>query len=257
MKKNRISLLVIGIFVGMVWQAQASLFTDSFTRANVTNATVGTNIGADYVITKVSGALPTFSITSGQVTMGAAGGAVANGVLSYQGFLAKNTAGNSFAASVDITLGAYNNGINPGLAFNFQDASNFYYARILTSGTGTGAGVLQISQMVNGAAEAVVNVAGLNLYTATAYTLGISSAASGVFTYTLTGGSVNLSNTVTDATGTAAFTDGYAGIYQNIGNTNTKFDNFSVTSIPEPATIGMMGLGALATLLLRRMRTRS
>jgi hypothetical protein len=29
-----------------------------------------------------------------------------------------------------------------------------------------------------------------------------------------------------------------------------------ITSIPEPATIGMLGLGALVTILLRRMRTR-
>jgi hypothetical protein len=59
--------------------------------------------------------------------------------------------------------------------------------------------------------------------------------------------------TLTDS-GTTYLTNGLANGLSL--DTSTLFTNGTVTVIPEPATIGMLGLGALITLMIRRMRTR-
>ena len=69
-------------------------------------------------------------------------------------------------------------------------------------------------------------------------------------------------DTITLATATAL--PSLTGVTLTSLTSGITFNNVSdasglkiqVTAIPEPATIGMLGLGALATLLLRRMRTR-
>jgi hypothetical protein len=66
----------------------------------------------------------------------------------------------------------------------------------------------------------------------------------------LTGG--QLTGTATDTT--LNLSGGNAGFYSSGINTSVRFDDLSITSIPEPATIGMLGLGALVTMLVRRMR---
>ena len=210
-------------------------FTDDFNRANVANTSNGTLIGAGYLITSVTGE-GNFSIDTNKVR---AGGAVGNHrVLSYQGFEAENTGGRSFETSVEITLGVYNQLINSGLAFNFQDANNFYYARLVSqTAAEAGNGILQFGQIVAGTGTSFAgNITGLNVETGVAYTLTVSSSAAGSFSYGLTGGTLNLSGNFSDNVGGIDFSDGYVGLYQSISNGNTQFDNFSISVIPEPAS---------------------
>jgi lysophospholipase L1-like esterase len=212
---------------------QGRLFTDDFTRANVA-ATNGSYIGSGYVITSTNGlGTAQFSITNNILTTG--GTAPANGnhrVLSYQGFLAENTAGKSFTTSIDITLGLYSTGVNAGLAFNFQDEKNFYWARLVSSTASTATnGLLQFGQVVNGILSAFTaeNISLLNVKTGTVYNLTISSSAAGAFSYALVGGTLNLSSNITDIVGGVDFTNGYVGIYAANNTGSPRFDNFSVT----------------------------
>jgi hypothetical protein len=118
------------------------------------------------------------------------------------------------------------------LVFNFQDATNFYYARI-SSGATLGTGVLQYGQIVNGVASAFAgSMTGLNIETGTVYTITVSSEAAGTFDVALKGGTVDLSTTVADTAAGGDFTDGYVGIYQIISNPNTRFDNFAIQTGP-------------------------
>jgi uncharacterized membrane protein YidH (DUF202 family) len=102
---SAIALLVIGMAPAQLPAQIINSFTDNFDRANVANTTNGALIGTGYVITSVTGE-GNFSIDSNKVR---AGGTVGNHrVLSYQGFEVENTGGNSFAASIVLTLGVYN-----------------------------------------------------------------------------------------------------------------------------------------------------
>ena len=69
-------------------------------------------------------------------------------------------------------------------------------------------------------------------------------------------GTAKAGSTFTDvnAFGIIGQSFGYTGTVAN--SQKLDFDGFSVALIPEPATIGMLGLGALATLLFRRLRLK-
>jgi len=69
-------------------------------------------------------------------------------------------------------------------------------------------------------------------------------------------GTAKAGSTFTDinAFGIIGQSFGYTGTAAN--SQKLDFDGFSVALIPEPATIGMLGLGALATLLFRRLRSK-
>jgi hypothetical protein len=236
-----------------VWGGVINEFSDDFSRLNVANTSDGSAIGASYVITSTSGD-GNFSIDTQKVR---AGGATGNHrVLSYQGFEAENTGGKSFEVSADITLGVYNQTINSGLAFNFQNANNFYYARLVSStAAGANNGALQFGQMVAGVGTTFAgNVTGLNVATGVVYNVTVSSSTPGSFTYGLTGGTLNLSGSFSDAVAGGDFSDGYVGLYQITSNGNTQFDNLSITVIPEPATLGLFVISSGLLLLIRKYR---
>jgi hypothetical protein len=235
-----IALLVIGMAPVQLRAQITNSFTDNFNRANVANTTNGSLIGAGYVITSVTG-VGNFSIDSNKVR---AGGDTGNHrVLSYQGFEAENTGGNSFAASIVLTLGVYNQTINSGLAFNFQNANNFYYARLVSqTAANAGNGILQFGQIVagTGASFTNANVTSLNVETGVAYTLSVSSSTAGSFTYGLTGGTLNLNGSFSDNAEGGDFSNGYVGLYQSIANGNTQFDDLAITVVPEPTTASLL-----------------
>jgi len=241
-----LALIVIGMAPVQLRAQITNSFTDNFNRPDVTNTTNGSLIGAGYVITAVIGE-GVFSLENNAIRTRLATGT--NRVLSYQGFQAENTGGSEFTASIKITLGVYNQGINPGLAFNFQDANNFYWARLGSQTTSTTTnGILQFGQFVAGVSTAFTgaNLTSLNLETNIPYTLTIGSTNAGSFTYGLTGGSLNLNGSFSDNLGGVDFTNGYVGIYQNIPNSNTQWDDFSVVAVvPEPSTASLLILCGL------------
>jgi hypothetical protein len=243
---SAIALLVIGMAPVQLRAQITNSFTDNFNRANVDSTTNGSLIGPDYVITSNTGD-GYFSIEDNQLRTRILSGA--NRVLSYQGFQAENTGGSEFTASIKITLGAYNAGINPGLAFNFQDANNFYWARLGSqTAADAGNGFLQFGQIVAGTSTSFTgaNLTNLNLATNIAYTLSIASSAAGLFTYGLTGGTLNLNGNFSDNVAGGDFSNGYVGIYQNTANSNTQWDDFSVVAVvPEPSTASLLILCGL------------
>jgi len=214
----------------------------------------GSAIGANYVITSQSGTgqfalLGTDYLVSSSATAN-------HRVISHQGFQAKNTAGQSFATSVDMKMTAYSTTINSGLAFNFQDGLNFYAARLKTSSaSGASDGALYFVQLLNGTTSTLATgIPGLDIQTNTTYTLTITSDTAGAFGYSLVGGTVNKSGSIVDGAAGGNFSDGYVGIYQSVSGSSVRYDNFSVTTIPEPATLGLMGVSTMLIFILRRSR---
>lgn len=253
MKTKTIASALLGMVICGATTASAVVFTDDFNRADVALTTNGASIGADYVISNQGTGSAQFQITSNQLATGGTSGPT-NEILSYQGFQLQNTgAGESFNLSLDVTtLNSHSGSVLYGLAFNFTDANNWYAARIST-GTSLGTGNFQLVQCVAGTVAQVAVVSNLSIATSSAYTMTIASNAAGVFDYTLVGTSVNINGTWTDAS--SPMFDGYAGMYINNTNTNPKFDNFSVTTVPEPSTWALIGLGSTFMLWnLRRHR---
>jgi hypothetical protein len=254
MKTKTIASILLGMLAcGASTASAAVIFTDDFNRANVALTSTGSNIGANYVITQSTGAAQ-FQITSNQLASG--GTAAGNSVLSYQGLQLQNTGvGESFNLSLDVTtLGINSNSLLYGLVFNYTDANNYYAARISTGAT-AGTGNFQLIQNVGGTITGVANIANLSIATSDVYTMTISSNTAGTFGYTLNGTGVNISGTWTDAS--SPMSDGFAGVHISSANATPKFDNFSVTTVPEPATVAMIGIGLTFLLWnLRRRRTQ-
>jgi hypothetical protein len=70
----------------------------------------------------------------------------------------------------------------------------------------------------------------------------------------VSGSSVMSAATFNALTGDGAYTYFRSNTHDNNSSGITGIDVFSTTVIPEPATIGMLGMGALITLLIRRMK---
>lgn len=250
MKTKTIASALLGMVICGATTASAVVFTDDFNRANVALTTNGASIGTNYVISSRTGSAQ-FQITSNQLASG--GTTAGDSILSYQGFQLQNTgAGESFNLSLDLTtLSTQSSTLLYGLAFNFTDANNWYAARIST-GASAGTGNFQLVQCVAGTVTAVSNISNLSIALSSVYTMTISSSSAGVFGYTLNGSSVNISGTWTDAT--SPMFDGYAGIYVSGANAGPKFDNLSITTVPEPSTWALIGLGS--TFMLWNLRRR-
>ena len=121
----------------------------------------------------------------------------------------------------------------------------------------------------NGAPNATLGTIAANgtANLAVEYTLNVgSSAAQSTFTHKIinldtlvsASASTNLDSTIYTAltSGSGVYSYLSSGGYNANGAGVTGIDVFSTTVIPEPATVGMLGLGALITLGLRRKLTR-
>lgn len=256
--------IIVSIALGLACSAvQATLFTDNFARANTafeTNTT--TSIGSGYELTQTAGdRFASIRILSGQLQMQQitpAGSSVnsANVVFRQTGIELQNSnVGDSFTVSGSIK--SYN-GIAPallyGLAFNYQSDGSFYAARI-TTGTNNAVAVLQFVRVdSSGVASSIKNVANSTaLAVNSVYSLSVSSSAAGVFSYTLDGANLDggqLTGTATDTV--LKLVNGQAGFYASAPNTNPLFDNLSIETIPEPATLGLVGLTAVILIGARR-----
>ncbi|MEA2069166.1 MAG: hypothetical protein U9P12_08200, partial [Verrucomicrobiota bacterium] len=86
------------------------------------------------------------------------------------------------------------------------------------------------------------------------YNIAISSSDIGVLDYTLTGANLDggqLTGTVTDTV--LNLTGGQAGFYMSNVNTTPRWDNLSISTIPEPATLGFVSIAAAMLFGLRRI----
>lgn len=220
----------------------SSRFFDDFNRADVVGTSDGTLIGPNYAMTGVTAAVPTFQIINGQLAMAGSGN---NSILVYRGFPISNSGpGESFTLSADIkAFSAQDGSVIPGLAFNIQNATNFYAVRF-SNGNTAGSGMLQCYIQNGGAVSGPVNVSTPWVKTNGVYTLTVASTNAGVFNYSLSGGTNSVSGTWTVAN--PAYTNGYAGLYDNSPTSDPRFDNFSVASFSPAASNRLSTAGAVA-----------
>lgn len=157
--------------------------------------------------------------------------------------------GDSFTFSLDYAA-RHDATIWGGIAWNYQDKDNFYALRYKNTTTSF--------QLLTRRNDGWTNVSSGNATEAFAnngyYTFEITSSNPYDFGYSIT----KVSDSTVVASGTynpagSDFTGGYAGFYQSdTGGAHAKFDNFSLEVIPEPATLGLVGMVGAAAFVIRK-----
>lgn len=173
----------------------------------------------------------TWAISSNQLIQ--AGGSTTDQTLYLNTLKTLNAgAGTGFTMQASLQLNTTAGSAFAGLLLNFQSATNYYAFRFAGNGT------VQLIKNVNGIINAigaangtfahvpnrpyVVTVASPN---PNVFTLGIFDTVSGTTVYT------NAS-----VTATAAFTNGYGGLYANTASGVMRYDDFVLTVAPPPAS---------------------
>ena len=156
----------------------------------------------------------------------------------------------TFSASGDFRLEG--NG-GAGLAFNIHNGGDSLYFVNIFGGTS----FLQIAKYTDGAIAGLVFAEVLSSATNATdfYEMALNVTAPGVMGITITNtvtSAVLYDDTYTDAT--SPFSGGNAGFY--MGGTTPNFgDNFSVTVVPEPGSVGLIfAAGILGLLYFRKRR---
>ena len=229
-KMGSMILAAMLLFCGSV---QAALVTDNFDRGDTaysTNNYIGpgwtTSLAADRTAIKSNtlafDVAP--SLSADHLTYNTGVGMIAG----------TSTDSNSWTMSSDIKIAS--DGMWAGVAFNVQDADNFYALRIKTGTT-----IYQMIRVLNGtAASAFVSKSDLSIPFAsgTAYTFTISSDTANEFTFTITeaGSSTVLNPQTFTSQGSGNFDGGYGGFYHWTGlvsqQPDATYDNFSVEALP-------------------------
>lgn len=216
----------------------ALVFTDDFNRANTSPSNGG--LGSNWDITG------NIFLDSNVAKTQTSGG----GFALYNGFDLSQT------ISLSIDLYAISNDRYGGFVFNYQDPQNYYIFRAAFSDATSGNKAWQFLKVVNGSSLQVISSGSFpatNMPLSMWRTLKLSGGENGDYTFSIT----NLDGSFTAASGSLHDTtfgvNGQAGFY--FGNSNMWADNFSLTTVPEPTTWGLLGAaGALAFWLRRRQR---
>ncbi|MDF7824523.1 hypothetical protein P4B35_10905 [Pontiellaceae bacterium B12227] len=206
---------------------------DSFGRADTVYSPDSSLLGSDWNTTELALTNELWRIQSGSLECDVVG--PSEPVVLYNTAVAMNT---NCSYSADVML----RGGFVGVVFHYQNATNYYLARIRSGSSGS----FQVVRYINGAISGTyINdntteaIAG-NQY----YTISITSDNAGSFTVELTlkGQSAVLNPTTTFSDNQATFTGGYAGLYfvKNTASPDARFDNFNVR-VAASALIGFAG----------------
>ncbi len=233
-------------------------FSDSFNRATTSAAYPGTSpnpIGNGWVI-------PSSDTSGWQISASPSAGAAnnvlealaSNGNTSVMVNPSAETPAGGFTLSAEVAtpVPATTDG-DAALVFNYQNASNYCFLRVI-SGAGGG---IQMFNVVNGSENWLGGGATwtTGLTANTFYQLTVSDSG-GVYAYSLS--TIGNSPTVlgSSQSGDSTFTGGYGGVGQQASTVNDYFSNFTdtYTPVPEPASLGLVGVGALGLLLIGRKR---
>jgi len=243
-KKTVVTMLAVTAFLAGN-MAQAGLFTDNFDRADTASTLDGSVIGTDYVIAGNGGG---FAVTGNELQFKAPD--VQSYLYNTQAATG-TTGGDSFSISADFN---FNQPTVPsfhlGLVWNVQaDDTQFYGIRMGTSG-------YQFIQASGGALGGLASGSGLTeLSVGSWYTLTVNSTATAYsFDFSL----VEKSSGTTmwsgnSGTGGFAFNDGFGGLYHASTLIESTADNLAVNTIPEPATMALLGLAATVLMGVRRL----
>ena len=252
MDKSMGRALVVCVVFFMNGVTGAALFTDDFNRADVGPTTNGSLIGANYVNTNEE---KDWQI-SGNKLVFPEPGYVPGGATLYNTSVQTLTSaeGVSFSIQADVTIDNANRWAS--LVFNYQGSDNYYSLRVSQDADQP---VLkyQFLQVFDGAAAAVVNKKDSDTFTlGHTYNLSVSyDQSTDNYIFLVKDGSTILNNT-TNILGSelsAGFDDGYGGVSSGI-NMSPTFDNLSITSIPEPTTLGLVVGATFALFGIRRLR---
>ena len=258
---------IFAIVFGLLFSSQAALFYDQFTNGTTSvNTDPTVSIGPNYASSVLTQAgspagTPSFNVNAdGRVLITLAGNA--RQIFLYQNaYETKSGGGNSFSVSGDVTtIPTVANSALYGMAFNIQDDGSCYSVRINTGTAGTVACATFVYWDAIGG-SITTNLAMGNFATSSVVSMAISSDTAGVFDITLTG-TMNgvFSNytyqidVATDLSTAPLLNGGHAGFYINNGNSNVSFDNLRIETIPEPATMGLLGISFGTIMLWRRLR---
>ncbi len=220
--------------------AWAAIITDDFQRADQDYTSDCSLIGVDWAQVNLANK---WQLNGGVVY---ANPGANQSVMYNVGLETVSGSGTSFALELDV-VGRYDS-VWSGVVFNYQDEANFYVLRFKTT-----ANDYQLLRSVAGNLG-ILNSghASANFDTNIGYTLAVTSDTAHDFDFSIKlGATLRASGNGVD--GDANFTDGYAGLYvDKIGGAPAKFDNFSLEVIPEPATLGLIGICAAGALFIRR-----
>jgi hypothetical protein len=201
--------------------ADKGVWTDNFNRMDTGPVSDGKEIGPDYLIAAKGGRKGALQIKQQRIT-GCGKAQLADTVMSYQG-LELNPSGFSVSADLKLTKDAAR---SIGVVFNFQDAENFYKARILENR-------IQIRRTVNGTESVMfddhdVSEVGLNRR----YRLSVTSHEPYVFTVELTDlDSGNVVWTRTQPDRMKCFRGGYGGLVLSVNHADPLLDNLEIMTV--------------------------
>jgi len=233
MKKRftKILVVVFGITLcgGAALYAELITFEDDFNRSSTGVTTNGAAIGEGYVI-------PGSALQLFQNRITGSGVASPSPVLIYTALELND----EFSVAADVKIAQINDR-EVGVVFNFQDKNNYYYARIRQTD-------LQVRRLVGGVAAIIQDFKDVGIQADTAYRLTVSSSTPYNFDVSLVGGTLNLTNSVTD--GQSKFTGGYNKLIMS-PHSNNDLDNLSIQTIPEPGSLSLLIISTGALLLLR------
>jgi hypothetical protein len=178
-----------------------------------------------------------WKISSAQVTMRRDNG---TGLLMWQPDGTLNTSGRTFGLQALLTLGAAASSDWTGLAFNIQDAANYYVLRY------SGAGNMQLLRIRDGAVSAILYSGNFTHTAGRSYQMTVSSGQARTFHWSLTdreSGATVLSETTTDTE--TGFSDGSGALYSN--SNYVQADDFRLEN-REPLAVAKTVKGAPALL---------
>lgn len=237
------SILIISILCAAS-AAWATLVTDDFNRDLVDYTTDTSLIGPHW---KQRGTSNKWQLNPGTIYTDIQ---VKEAIMYNDELAMTSGGGDSFDFSLDVA-GRHGDAVWLGVAFNYQDENNFYVIRYKNTGDD-----FQILATTTGGASWELfggGHAGENFVNDAYYTINVASTVPHQFSYSIRKADNTLVASGNDTDSNSRFTGGYAGFYQSqTGGADAKFDNFSLEVIPEPSTLGLVGVFAAGALFIRR-----
>lgn len=240
MKKQ---IIRVGLLLGACWMsANAAFVFNDFNGADTGLSFDSSSVGGSWVHSSTN---MRTAIKSNQLALDIPVTQSANFLLYNTSLETLTATGESFEMTMDARM--VGSSIYGGVAFNIQDASNFYAIRIKT-----GTGLYQVIRVVDGSVSAMAaETLGAAFAANVSYTFNISSDTAYSYAFHIVQtGTTNVLNTTTSFTDSNSnFTNGYGGGYfwTGLGSQaiDAYYDNFRIDNSYTRTQLNVMDFGAL------------